>query len=364
LRLFHTKAPEADQRDNEGYTPLHRAVYGNCEDAVQFLVENKYDTSVQNKQGETPLDMAINLKRSPKMIQLLSDNKKTAGGLRQIYEHPKVTQYLFPTVWVTGYFFTFYVYYNLLLSYLMETNTLANMILGFCLVVHGCLYFYVARSDPGYVGKEMALDFEKLIDNIEGEGKTDKINSQQICFTCDITKPMRSKHCRVCDRCVYRFDHHCGWVGNCVGHKNHPVFVGFLVVQEVVHITTIYLAIVALRYLWADGVGILGNLTGNPIMIILLIMHLTGVVMTGALMKQHIEMVLNNETTNEVMNWARYPHFWKPVVNSADGRRGLAYTNPFHQGYKSNVEHFCFGNPSEPEQKVYAKLDSVFVMNR
>jgi DHHC palmitoyltransferase len=55
------------------------------------------------------------------------------------------------------------------------------------------------------------------------------ITGHRYCSTCNIFRPPRSKHCNSCNVCVRTFDHHCPWVGNCIGERNHAVFVLFLV---------------------------------------------------------------------------------------------------------------------------------------
>ena len=54
------------------------------------------------------------------------------------------------------------------------------------------------------------------------------IRDELFCFTCDLQKPSRTRHCKKCRRCVRRFDHHCPWTGNCVGISNGKYFIQFL----------------------------------------------------------------------------------------------------------------------------------------
>lgn len=52
---------------------------------------------------------------------------------------------------------------------------------------------------------------------------------RRFCKWCQRYKPDRCHHCRVCNKCVLRMDHHCPWVMNCIGVKNHKFFFLLLV---------------------------------------------------------------------------------------------------------------------------------------
>jgi hypothetical protein len=44
------------------------------------------------------------------------------------------------------------------------------------------------------------------------------------CSHCHLHVPLRSKHCRKCEKCVLRRDHHCPFFGVCIGMDNHLYF--------------------------------------------------------------------------------------------------------------------------------------------
>ncbi|XP_030941239.1 protein S-acyltransferase 10-like [Quercus lobata] len=44
------------------------------------------------------------------------------------------------------------------------------------------------------------------------------------CSYCNVEQPPRAKHCHDCDKCVLQFDHHCVWLGTCIGQGNHCRF--------------------------------------------------------------------------------------------------------------------------------------------
>jgi len=101
-------------------------------------------------------------------------------------------------------------------------------------------YYLVLRTDPGVVlptdpeidcvppGAEPMEDPPPGSSPIPDESVTNQKykNGQHLrwCSTCRIWRPPRVSHCRWCGYCMYRFDHHCPAIMNCVALKNHRWF--------------------------------------------------------------------------------------------------------------------------------------------
>merc|ERR1719262_2070870 len=51
-----------------------------------------------------------------------------------------------------------------------------------------------------------------------------KSGHRRHCKWCGKYKPDRCHHCRVCQTCILKMDHHCPWIYNCVGFYNYKYF--------------------------------------------------------------------------------------------------------------------------------------------
>ncbi|KAM9081557.1 palmitoyltransferase ZDHHC12 isoform 3-T3 [Megaptera novaeangliae] len=113
--------------------------------------------------------------------------------------------------------------------------------LTFLLLVLGSLLLYLAVSlmDPGYVNVLLQPQEEA---KEEQTAMVPQAIPLRRCRYCMVLQPLRARHCRECRRCVRRYDHHCPWMENCVGERNHPLFVAYLALQLVVLLWGLYLA--------------------------------------------------------------------------------------------------------------------------
>ncbi|KAK9905979.1 hypothetical protein WJX75_010025 [Coccomyxa subellipsoidea] len=89
--------------------------------------------------------------------------------------------------------------------------------------------FTTAFMDPGFIPHDQPDDMEL---GQRAPTKEYQVNGYTVntkwCMTCNHYRPPRCSHCAVCDNCVRKFDHHCPWVGNCIGERNYRFFLLFV----------------------------------------------------------------------------------------------------------------------------------------
>ena len=65
--------------------------------------------------------------------------------------------------------------------------------------------------------------------HLTGQNQLPSVQIQSyFCEACLIVQAVPAKHCKLCEHCCLKFDHHCLFVNKCVGLKNHRTFIKFL----------------------------------------------------------------------------------------------------------------------------------------
>jgi hypothetical protein len=128
-------------------------------------------------------------------------------------------------------------------------NFLTFIYIPCCLLSLLINFFLVGNLDPGYLGnKHVSKRMKNDTDIEEGGDLIDKSNDKQegqrgqsvtrhlyrdlnsdyydYCEECDVNLPMDRSigHCYTCNACIQDMDHHCPWIGSCVGKNNEKHF--------------------------------------------------------------------------------------------------------------------------------------------
>lgn len=365
-----------------GNTALHWAIISKNNTAISTLVRHGADLDVPNFQNETPMTLLGPHIGAAWLGHKISHDIKEKQGKSRVWCRDKriryycmaitpfIVFYLIGMILKTnvdyliklGAFILLYIgvyiaksllfderLCNILpMSIYISTKTWIYITWIFWLGVHASWYLWLMlftgsvplwicfiqswRGDPGIVS---GIHEEKLNTIVE-LAESDGFEAHTFCTSCLVRKPIRSKHCSTCDRCVARFDHHCPWINNCIGAHNHKYFLGFLVCLLGLCIVVISASVQYWQFeCWTNLTNrenpdsyLIAAAKCDPWVMWITLNIALHVLWVGVLLAcQLYQIMILGMTTNERMNIGRYKHF----------KNG----NPFHRGALQNFADFC-----------------------
>ncbi|ONK76076.1 uncharacterized protein A4U43_C03F23630 [Asparagus officinalis] len=365
VRLLLFKDAYQGRQDKDGCTPLHwAALRGNAEACTMLLhAGTKKELLVKNRSGFTPAQLASD-NGHQRVAYMLSNATRVRGN---IFEENICSRKMGKIGYAPILLFIIMILIVLFINSVLAAPNFPKVTamvglwsLSGVSLAFGSLYmlYRCSSKDPGYIkpnsggSATRAGGSEDPLSNIDIDNSTIWTgNWSQLCPTCKIIRPVRSKHCPTCKHCVEQFDHHCPWISNCVGKKNKWDFFIFVCLGT---LTAFIGASITIHRMWtaspllsSSGSWIHQMISEHPGAVAFLVMDsilLNGlIVLTVAQASQ----IARNITTNELANAVRYSYLRGP-----EGR----FRNPYNHGCQKNCTDFLIRGYSNDDEIAWPSL--------
>ena len=220
--LINYKDIDVDCIDIKGNTPLHYAIINSHSKTIKKLIQYCANINIKTRKN----------KSSPKELGLKSLDKE----IRNIFEPKTIYQQLFfeQTIkkgetniykiifFILIHIFALFLNYYILMPYYTERNSFLSILYIIITFITFLYYFVLFFSNPGYKDNSDSC-YSNLLEVLD-----DKKDVIKYCPITFIILEDNSRYCLICQKYIKGFNHHCYWVGNCIGENNFNKFIFFL----------------------------------------------------------------------------------------------------------------------------------------